>query len=307
MSAREKSSCEPESRFSRGEHWLRSAITSGPGVLWLVIFLLAPLAAVGVISFLSRGDYGEVQLPVTLDNYKRLLGFGLLGFDALYPVILLRSLILGAGTAVACVVAGLPLAFFIARLPDRYKNFALTLVVIPFWTNLLIRTYAWQIILSPESWLTRALHVIGLGNADEALYPGAFAVTIGMICDYLPFLVLPLYASVEKIDWNLAEAAMDLGANGAKVFRHAVLPQIMPGLIAGMILVFLPATGQFVIPDLLGGAKTVMLGNAIEQQFGQSRDWPFGSAIAFVALAIVLFGLWVYARKSSGRGEPQIL
>jgi spermidine/putrescine transport system permease protein len=128
-----------------------------------------------------------------------------------------------------------------------------------------------------------------------------------MICDYLHFLDLPLYASVEKIDWNLAEAAMDLGANGAKVFRHAVLPQIMPGLIAGMILVFLPATGQFVIPDLLGGAKTVMLGNAIEQQFGQSRDWPFGSAIAFVALAIVLLGLWIYARKSGGRGEPQIL
>jgi spermidine/putrescine transport system permease protein len=297
----------PGDLFSRSGHWLRSAITSGPGVVWLAFFLLAPLIAVGVISFMSRGDYGEVQLPITLDNYKRLLGFGLLGFDALYPIILLRSLVLGAGTAIACVVAGLPLAFFIARLPSRYKNFALTLVVIPFWTNLLIRTYAWQIILSPESWVTHVVHALGFGAADEALYPGTFAVTIGMICDYLPFLVLPLYASVEKIDWSLAEAAMDLGANGANVFRHAVLPQIMPGLIAGMILVFLPATGQFVIPDLLGGAKTVMLGNAIEQQFGQSRDWPFGSAIAFVALALVMLGLWIYARKSSVRGELEIL
>ena len=122
---------------------------------------------------------------------------------------------------------------------------------------------------------------------------------VGMVCDFLPFLVLPLYASVEKIDWTLAEAAMDLGANRAQVFRHALLPQISTGLIAGVILVFLPATGQFVIPDLLGGAKTVMLGNAIQQQFGQSRDWPFGAAIAFVALGLVLIGLWVYSRKAA--------
>jgi spermidine/putrescine transport system permease protein len=123
-----------------------------------------------------------------------------------------------------------------------------------------------------------------------------------MVCDFLPFMVMPLYASVEKIDWSLAEAAMDLGANHAQVFRHALLPQIMPGLVAGVILVFLPATGQFVIPDLLGGAKTVMLGNAIQQQFGPSRDWPFGSAIAVVALAFVMIGLWVYARKAAKDG-----
>jgi len=218
-----------------------------------------------------------------------------------------RSLALGAGTAIACVLTGLPLAFFISRLPTRYKNFALTLVIIPFWTNLLIRTYAWQILLAPECWITRFAHALGIGTIGEPLYPGTFAVAIGMICDYLPFLVLPLYASVEKLDWSLAEAAMDLGANGPGVFRHAILPQIMPGLLAGMILVFLPATGQFVIPDLLGGAKTVMLGNAIQQQFGQSRDWPFGSAIAFVALAFVMLGLWVYARKFNAKGEPQLL
>ena len=219
----------------------------------------------------------------------------------------LRSLVLGAVTAVACVVTGLPLAFFISRLPPRDKTLALTLVAIPFWTNLLIRTYAWQILLAPESWLTRAVHTIGIGTQGEPLYPGTMAVGIGMICDYLPFLVLPLYASVEKIDWSLAEAAMDLGADRARVFRHALLPQIMPGLMAGMILVFLPATGQFVIPDLLGGAKTVMLGNAIQQQFGQSRDWPFGSAVAFVALGFVLAGLWLYARKGQGKGEPTLL
>jgi spermidine/putrescine transport system permease protein len=297
----------PGEHISPAGHFVRSAMTSGPAVLWLAVLLLVPLLAVGMISFLSRGDYGETRLPFTLENYKRLLGFGLLGFDPLYPAILLRSLVLGAVTAVACVVTGLPLAFFISRLPSQYKNVALTLVVIPFWTNLLIRTYAWQILLAPESWFTRVVHAIGIGTQGEPLYPGTMAVGIGMICDYLPFLVLPLYASVEKIDWSLAEAAMDLGADRARVFRHALLPQIMPGLIAGMILVFLPATGQFVIPDLLGGAKTVMLGNAIQQQFGQSRDWPFGSAVAFVALGFVLAGLWLYARKGQGKGDPDLL
>ncbi|HWI56776.1 MAG TPA: ABC transporter permease [Bacillota bacterium] len=292
-------------QLSRRGHWFRSALTSGPPLLWEGLFLLIPLLLIAGISFLSRGAYGELEFPLTWDNYKRLLGFGLLGFDSLYPGIFLRSLLLGAGTALLCLGAGLPLAFFIARLPERFKTFALTLVIIPFWTNLLIRTYAWQILFSPESWLTRLAHQLGLGIPGDPLYPSGLAVAVGMVCDFLPFLVLPLYASVEKLDWTLAEAAMDLGANRVQVFRHALLPQIMPGLLAGLILVFLPATGQFVIPDLLGGAKTVMLGNAIQQQFGQSRDWPFGSAIAVAAMGLVLLGLWLYARK--GKAGPEVL
>jgi len=221
----------PGERFSTSGHWLRSAITSGPGVLWLTILLLIPLLAVGVISFMTRGDYGEMERPFTLESYKRLLGFGLLGYDALYPMILLRSIVLGAFTALACLVSGLPLAFFISRLSGRRKNFALTMVVIPFWTNLLIRTYAWQMLLAPESWLTRMIHAVGIGVTGEPLYPGTFAVGIGMMCDYLPFLVLPLYASVEKIDWSLAEAASDLGADGLRVFRHALLPHKTSGVL----------------------------------------------------------------------------
>jgi len=277
---------------------LRSAATSGPAALWLTLFLVLPLAIIGGVSFLSRGDYGELQWPPTLASYRRLLGFGELGFDPLYPVVLLRSLALGLGTALGCALAGLPLAFFIARLPRRFRILALTLVVIPFWTNLLIRTYAWQILLAPEGWVSRISQTLGLVAAGEALYPGAGAVLAGMICDFLPFMVLPLYASVEKIDWTLAEAAMDLGANSSQVFRHTLLPQITPGLLAGTLLVFLPATGQFVIPDLLGGARTAMLGNVIQQQFGQSRDWPFGAAMAWVALGLVMLGLWCYSRRS---------
>jgi len=283
-------------------HLARSMMTSGPGIFWVTFFLLVPLIWIGVVSFLTRGEVGGYETPFTFENYTRFAGFGFFGFDLLYPQIILRSLGLGAGTAVLCMVAALPLAFFIAGLPVRYKNLALTLVLIPFWTNLLIRTYAWQILFAPESPLTRLMVALGVIGAGQPLYPSALAIYIGMVCDYLPFLVLPLYSSVEKIDWSIAEAASDLGADGLRVFWHAILPQVTPGLVAGVVLVFIPATGQFVIPDLLGGAKTVMLGNAIQQQFLQSRDWPFGSAIAFVGMGVVLIGLWVYARYAGEKG-----
>ncbi len=289
------------------QRMLRVLGASAPGAGWLVLFFAVPLLLILGVSFLSRGPYGTVEQPLTFESYRRLAGFGLLGFDPLYPIILLRSLALGLGTAALCVLAGLPLAFFIAGLSPRWKNIALTLVVIPFWTNLLIRTYAWQILLAPEGWLARAAAAAGMVGVGEGLYPGAFAVYACMVCDYLPFLVLPLYASVEKLDWALAEAAMDLGANRWNVFRHAVLPQIKPGLVAGSILVFLPATGQFVIPDLLGGAKTALLGNAIQQQFGPNLDWPFGSAIAVVSLAVVMLGLWLVARQAGGKEEVEWL
>jgi spermidine/putrescine transport system permease protein len=282
-------------------------LVGGPGLFWIVLFLLVPLGAILFTSFLSRGDYGQIQSPLTLANYKRLLGFGELGFDWLYPQIIFRSLALAAATVLLCLAAGLPLAFFIARLSRRWKNVGLTLVVIPFWTNLLIRTYAWQILFAPESVLSNFAAACGFIPREAGLYPGLFAVLVGLVCDYLPFLVLPLYASVEKIDWTLAEAAADLGANSFNVFRHALLPQIRPGLTAGAILVFLPATGQFVIPDLLGGAKTALLGNAIQQQFSQSRDWPFGSAIACVAIVWLVLGLWLYQRTANKSGEEVVL
>ncbi len=284
----------------------RAFLAAGPALVWQTLFLLLPLVLIGGISFFSRGAYGEIEFPLTLENYRRLLGFGWLGFEAVYPVIFLKSILLGAATALLCLVAGLPLAFFIARRSERFKTIALTLVVIPFWTNLLIRTYAWQLLLSNDSPLTRLLHALGLGTAGEPFYPGVGAVLIGMVCDFLPFMALPLYASVEKIDWTIADAAADLGAGRWQVFRHALLPQIYPGMLAGTVLVLLPATGQFVIPDLLGGAKTVLLGNAIQQQFGQSRDWPFGSAISFVALGLLLITLWFFARKNA-REESELI
>ena len=284
-------------------HIVRSALTSGPGLLWLTLFLLAPLLAIVFISFLTRGVYGEIQGPTTLENYQRLIGFGPFGFDSLYPLIFLRSLALGALTTALCVLTGFPLAFFIATLPARFKTAALTLVVIPFWTNLLVRTYAWQILLAPDGWLSQLAAMLGVVPPETPLYPGLFAVALGMLCDFLPFLVLPLFASMEKLDWSIVEAARDLGARPYQALWHAVLPQVRPGLIAGCLLVFLPAAAQFVIPDLLGGAKTALLGSAIQQQFGSSRDWPFGSAIATSALLFALAGIWVHARYSERKGD----
>ncbi len=286
---------------TRNRHACAAGLASAPGLIWLGVFFCLPLGLILTVSFLSRNELGEITRPFTLENYRRLLGYGLLGFEPLYPQILLRSLVLGAATAVLCALAGLPLAFFIAGLAPRWKPVALTLVVIPFWTNLLVRTYAWQILLAPEGPLSRLAAALGLVAPGTALYPGPGAVLAAMVCDFLPFLVLPLYASVEKVDWTLAEAAADLGAGRVQVFRHAVWPQILPGLGAGMVLVFLPATGQFVIPDLLGGARTVLLGNAVQQHFGPGLDWPFGSAIAAFGLGAVLAGLWIYARLAGRR------
>lgn len=283
-------------RAARGAVW-----TAGPALLWLAVFLGLPLLAILAASFLTRGEYGDFGPPLTLENYARLAGWSELGFDPLYPRILGRSVALGAATTALCALLAAPLAFWLAGLPRRWRGPALTLVVAPLWTNLLVRTYAWQVLLAPGGTLARAAAALGLIGPEEGLYPGLFAVLVGMVADFLPFMVLPLYASVEKVDWRLAEAAADLGARPARAFFHAVLPQIRPGLAAGAALVFLPATGQFVVPDLLGGARVMLLGSAIQQQFGPSRDWPFGAAMACVTLALLAAVL----RRRGARGAEE--
>jgi spermidine/putrescine transport system permease protein len=263
---------------------------------WLGVFFALPLIGIVGVSFLSRGTYGEIVAPGTIENYRRVAGFGLLGFDPLYPIILARSVGIAAVTAALCVLFALPIAFFIAALPGRWKTVGLVAVVIPFWTNLLVRTYAWQILLGPQGWISNLFAAVGLIEPGASLYPSSVAVMICLVCDYLPFAALPIYASVERINWELPEAARDLGAGAWATFRHGIFPQIRAGMLAAGALVFLPATGQFVIPDLLGGAKTALLGNLLQQQFGASRDWPFGAAIATVSMVIVLAGLWLQSR-----------
>ncbi|BAS27930.1 ABC transporter permease [Limnochorda pilosa] len=271
-----------------------------PGMLWLLAFLVFPGLVLIAVSFASRGAYGQLEWTFTLENYGRLLGFGLFGWSADYLLVLWRSVWVAFVTTLVAVVLSYPLAFFIATRPPRTRYFWLTLVIVPFWTNLVIRTYAWMLVFAPElppARLAAALHLIPPGTA---LYPSAFAVYVGMVSTFLPFVVLPLYTTAERLDRSLVEAAQDLYASRVRVFTQAILPQTVPGLSVGVILSFIPAMGMFVVPDLLGGAKYLLVGNLIQQQFGPSRDWPFGAAISLGFMVLTLVALYAYRRQGRG-------
>ncbi len=287
---------------SRGD-WKKLLPTALPGAAWLVAFMLLPSLFVFYASFLQRGANGWISGPLTLSNYLRFLGLDGESFDPLYLKILWRSLLLGGVTTAVVVLLGYPFAFFIAL--SKRKNLLLLLVVLPFWTNFLIRVYAWIVIFQRRGVLNAFLASVGFNPLH--LYPSWTAVYVATVYTYLPFLILPLYASVEKIDWTLLEAAYDLGAGRLRGFFHAILPQTIAGLVSGVMLVFIPAVGTFVISDLLGAGKTVLIGNVIQQQFGSSRDWAFGSAAAFVLMAVVLLGLWIYARWAGEKGLEDLL
>lgn len=261
-----------------------------PALLWLVLFFAVPLVIVFVYSFLTRGTYGQVIWDFNLGNYVRV-------FDSLYVRIFLRSLRVAALTTVLCLAVGYPLGYFIARRGPRRRGILLLLLVVPFWTNFLVRTYAWRVILSNEGPINSLLMGLGLTNRPVPMLFTEFAVLVGLVYSYLPEMVLPIYAAVERLDFNLVQAAHDLYANDFQAFRRVVLPLTMPGILAGSILVFIPCLGAFVTPDILDGARTVMLGNLIQQQFLTARDWPFGSAVSFVLMAVMLVGTLIYFRQ----------
>ena len=270
----------------------------GAGMLWLMVFLVLPGLVLIVVSFASRGAYGQLEWNFTVENYKRLAGFSLFGWTADYIMIVLRSVWVAFVTTAVSVILSYPLAFFICARPERTRYLWLTMVIIPFWTNMVIRTYAWFLILAPELPLAKLASFFGLIPAGNPLYPNAFAVYLGMVSMFLPFVALPLYSSVERLDWSLVEAAQDLYASKVRVFTQAILPQTLPGLSVGIILTFVPAMGMFVVPDLLGGAKYMLVGNLIQQQFGTSRDWPFGAAISMGLMVLTMISLQLYRRRS---------
>lgn len=263
----------------------------GPAAIYLLLFFVAPLFIVLVYSFLKRGVYGQIVWEFNLGNYLRVV-------DPLYLSILWRSLWFAFVSTIGCLLLAYPFSYYIARQENpRTRNLLLILVMVPFWTNFLIRTYAWRVILGSDGPINTALMNIGLLDQPLQLMFNDRAVIIGLIYGYLPFMVLPLYAAIERVDFSLMEAAGDLYADGWNAFRHVLLPLSMPGVIAGSILVFIPCLGAFVTPDLLGGAKTVMIGNLIQSQFLTARDWPFGSALSMVLMAMVLVATLVYFRK----------
>ncbi len=289
----------------RGEMTTRRALTGrglgflSPGMLWLIGFLVLPSLLFIVLSFAERGVYGEVVWNFSLANYKRLAGFGTFGWTPDYLLILGRSVLVAFVTTSVSILLAYPLTFFIASRPPRSRFMWLIILIIPFWTNIVIRTYAWFFLLSPEFPFARIAAFLGLIENGTSLYPSAFAVYVGMISDYLPFLALPLYSSVERLDWSLVEAAQDLYASKIRVFMQAILPQTAPGLTVGIILTFVPTMATFVVPDLLGGAKYMLVGNLIQQQFGPSRDWPFGAAISMALMLLTLLSMRIYRRKGA--------
>ena len=292
----------------RGHLW-RSLWLSGPGIAWMTILLVFPLAVVVWMSFMDRGRDGEILARFTTANYALLGGKGPFGYDPTHLEVFVRSLFVGGVTTCACVLAALPLAFFMVALPKRLQKMALLLIAVPLWTNVLFRTYAWQVLLAPDGPLLTPFVWAGLMEPGQSIYPGWRALMIGMVGCYLPFMAIPVYTSVKQIDWQRAEIARDLGADRWTAFLNAILPQLQPGLVAGIVFVFLPATGQFVIPDLLGGGKTYVLGNALEQEFVVTHNWPLGAAYSVFMLAFVAAGLLLHTRMTRNRQErePMVL
>jgi spermidine/putrescine transport system permease protein len=266
-------------------------------LVWIVALLVAPLGAMIAWSVAVRGAAGDIVWTFTLDNFKRLAGFDAFGWTRAYLSILGSTLVVSALTTAITIALAYPLAFFIARRPPARRYLWLALIIIPFCTNLVIRTYAWMLLLGNQMLPARIAQALRIIEPSAALYPSTFALYIGMVSNSLPFAVLPLYTNVEKLDWALVEAGKDLYSGAFRVFMHAIFPQTLPGLVTAVILTFIPAMGAFLIPDLLGGGKTWMLGNIIQHQFGVSRDFPFGAAVSLVLTAITMVGLLILRRS----------
>ncbi len=276
--------------LSKRDKWQLAFLVS-PTALYLFLFFVAPLGIVLLYSFLKRGVYGQLVWQFNLLNYVRVI-------DPLYLGILWNSLLIALDNTLICLVAAYPFAYFIARRENpRTRNLLLVLVMVPFWTNFLIRTYAWRVILGSDGPINTILLRLHLIQDSLPLLFNNGAVMLGLVYGYLPFMVLPLYAAIDRIDFSLMEAASDLYANGWQAFRMVLLPLSMPGVIAGSILVFIPSLGAFITPDLLGGSKTVMIGNLIQSQFLTVRDWPFGSAFSMLLMIVVLGAALLYFRQ----------
>jgi spermidine/putrescine transport system permease protein len=264
--------------------------------IFLSLFFLVPLLLVFGVSLASRGMYGGIAWIATWENYQRLL-------DPLVGTIFLRSFLFAGLTTIVCVGVGFPLAYCMARASRKWQLLLLTLVMIPFWTNFLVRTYAWVLIFRADGILNTLLMRLGLLEEPLSLLFTDVSVFVGLVYGYLPFMVLPLVVAIERISPQLEEAAFDLYASMGAMFRHVLLPLSKPGFIAGGVLVFIPSLGAFITPYLLGGGQKMMLGTLIQQEFLVSRDWPFGSALSFGLMGTVLLLWFLLSRTSYGRNS----
>jgi len=260
-------------------------------VSWLVLFVFLPNLMIFVTSFLTRDDANFVKLVFTLDNYSRLA-------DPLYAKVLLHSLNMALIATLSCLLLGYPFAWCLTKLPERLRPLMLFLLIVPFWTNSLIRIYGLKIFLSTRGWLNDFLLWLGVIDKPFSIMYSSQAVILGLVYILLPFMVMPLYSSLEKLDKPVLEAARDLGASKLQTFIRIILPLTMPGIVAGCLLVLLPAMGLFFVSDLMGGAKNLLIGNVIKSQFLNIRDWPFGAATSVVLTLIMGLMLLIYWRAA---------
>lgn len=267
--------------------------------VWLVLFVLIPNLMILVLSILTRDESQFYRWDYTWENYQRL-------FDPVYLQVFIHSLWMAVVTTLLCLLLAYPFAYFVAQAPKRWRNLLLLLVIIPFWTNSLIRTYAIKVILGTKGLLNTVLLELGLIETPLRLLYTETAVILGLTYLLLPFMILPLFAVLEKIDPNLNEAAADLGANAWKRFWRITVPLSLPGIIAGSLMVLLPALGMFYISDILGGAKNLVVGNIIKSQFLDARDWPFGSAASVTLTVVMALMLFAYYRVSRNQNRELI-
>jgi spermidine/putrescine transport system permease protein len=275
-----------------------------PAIATILIFMALPIAITTLYSVLTPAQYGGVIWEPSGEAYIRLLFErdifnDSLTFNTDYLQILGRSVLQAGIATILCLIIGLPTAWFIATRPPGQKSFWLMLVTVPYWVNLLVRTIALLLILRDEGPINSALQSIGLTDGPLPLAYNNFAIGLGLVSSFLPFMILPLYAAIERFDFSLLEAAYDLHANRRKAFFAVILPILRPGLIAGGLLVFIPGIGSYLAPDILGGGKTLMLGNLIGMQFQGSRNWPFGAALSTILMAVTLVALIIIARRAA--------
>ena len=278
-----------------------------PGMLWILLFFNLPILIVLFISFVERGRAGSIRIPpvYTLENYVQLFNACASEFSGpecnplLYVGIFGHSVRIALIVTFWCIVLGYPLSYFVSRQRPLLRDALMVLVIIPFWSNFLVRTYALKQVLATEGLVNSFLMGLGLVNQPLEMLFNEFAVIVGLVYGYLPFAILPMYASIEKFDHSLMEAASDLGAPPWKAFLRVMLPMTLPGVIAALVLVFVPVVGAFITPDIMGGGKIEMIGTLINRQFGVSRNWPFGSAMSLILMLMVLIGVIAYFRSGS--------
>jgi spermidine/putrescine transport system permease protein len=300
----EAQTAEARARQDVANRWLLSA----PALIIILLAAIGPLFIVLVYSFLAAGPYGDVKWEFSWDGwtsvlFERDIFDETLSFADAHLSIFWRSVKLSLMTTIITLIVGFPTAYFIATRRERDRDIWLFLITIPFWTNLLIRTFAVLEIIRNEGIVNKLLIGAGLTDRPIQMLFTDFAIMIGMVYVYLPLMVLPLYASMEKLDFRLVEAGYDLYASRFNVLRRIIFPLVKPGVIAGSILVFIPSLGAYVTPSILGGGKNLMIGNLIELQFGQGRNWPLGAALSIALMVIVMITLLVYVRNASAGGE----